>query len=402
MTRPDFETRGLLCMSDGGTCGTDIASFAFSLGKDHSVQATRSTEQQLVDDVLFKQFSIMNLHRNEGKQCWICAERQAEPACLRNCLVCLPCLAISSMTALLFTCPCCRTRIRPELISNILVKRREITGLKGLIKDVCECSGCGEEKSLSNFDQIRIFNHKCWICDQCLLGIDYGAASSLKCPYCPDFFWQRELQELRNQQSRTRPPAPNYDFPPLIRSRSSTETPVLSSSGSREICGCGQTMDKGRVSCRNKCLCVQCLLKHYLISGDKNCRNCHTPLDGTFPPFVKCSECLKSFNFSEGHHIYGICEKGCLLCKYCIKIKDSFLLCPVCNSPAEGRPIAEVAREQARLNLACFCEDSSEPIEQLKCGDMVHYRCKNLLYSCRICGYFLKSKGENITLAKYL
>lgn len=305
-----------------------------------------------------------------------------------KCVVCLPCLAISSVTALLFTCPYCRTRIRTEWISDILSKRREIAGLKGKLKDACECSGCGEEKPFSDFKQISLLDHKCWICNQCLLGIDYGAGSSMKCPYCPDHFWQRDIKELRNQQSRSSPPIPNYALSPLNMSRSSSATPVLSLSGSREICGCGQTMDKGRFWCSKKCLCVQCLLRHYLITGDSNCPNCHTPCEGAFPLSVKCSECLMSINLGQRNYIYGICEKGCLLCKLCIKIKGSFLICPACNANVEGRPIAEVAREQARLKLACFFEDSSEQIEPLKCGDRVHTRCKNQLYSCRICGDF--------------
>ena len=401
MTLEEFETRGFICMSSG-ICGQDIAEFAFTLGKETSIPAINSDDQQLIDGYLYARFSIVPLRRKEEKQCAICQGTPEKRVCLMSCSVCLSCLTITSLTSLLFSCPSCRTRVRTEFIPRILEERRKTAGVKGL-KEVCECRGCGEEKAFSGFQRISSLDHRCWTCDQCLLATDFGKGSSVRCPHCSDNFSQRELTELRQWQQKANPPSSEYHFEQLFPSGSLIKMSILSQSGPKETCRCGEAVRVGRLSCRNKCLCDQCLMKHYLLTGSTNCPNCQLHIEGTFPPYVKCSECLKSFDIrNQESQIYGICEKGCILCRFCIKVQDSHLLCPVCGSSAKGRPFAEVVLAQAKLILACPCEETGGELYTLKCGHTVHSHCKNLIFSCRMCGEFLKAKGEQIKLAKYL
>lgn len=220
------------------------------------------------------------------------------------------------------------------------------------------CKACNTPRKPADFLLFIYFQHSCILCNLCIL-------SNMKaCITCFQPFSDKDLEVIYTMGR-----------PDLIE-------------GQR--CACGGLMSGGLFSCANECVCSACLLSHMLLTNTRLCPTCNYECAGELPASVHCSRCYRELStaISAQLNVSGVCVKGHLLCHHCIQITADILTCPLCHTTVQSsKPASELRLEQSKLFLACYCESQeSSRMIGASCGHMLHWKCKETLYFCRICG----------------
>lgn len=324
-----------------------------------------------------------------SQDCQMCGRESATYSIMKvlnhDCGVCDNCVDALYDTNWVPACPNCHIIVNGAGLKQIQSWKRARNCMPEM-NIPRTCSLCGQEKPRKEMLKSERLHHLCLICDICLVTSHCLTA----CPKCSVQYNQQD-QVIMDKLIQRIPVKPKPQPSPH--------------SEKLKLClECESQIDQSGPKCPQACLCSSCLLRNYVFTNSKNCPKCHTSIEGKLPEVVYCTGCSRSLTIAaeSAEAVSGICENQCVLCCFCISIKNGQADCSACRAAVESIELMHIMKWQKEFKLGCYCGKDKGNKVQLACGCMAHTECWPKIGICRRCGHEYKKKSQFPRLNSYL
>lgn len=162
LTQAQFQDIGFVCH-----CGTDIAEFVFSLGKEAAKPLDNEVAFEVYQDLLQGVGQFTKYYRDAREnQCYNCRNRSGISICRQHHKMCMKCIVGTATTRLHFRCVQCQERISSFLLDEVIQQAIHFAYLQAE-NILVMCEGCRVEAHFREFEESWSSTHSCLLCRDC-------------------------------------------------------------------------------------------------------------------------------------------------------------------------------------------------------------------------------------------